>query len=210
MPAQPTAAQSRASRANGARSLGPVSDAGKARAARNATRHGLCSRSFGLLPDEDPDEYAAYEAMWLHTLHPTDLPEHDTALAVVQARWREMRADRLEAQILTDLFAADGLADEAERRAVKAAGMKALATLIRYRHRIQRDHDLALAALEALRQRPPVPEPDEPEPARRSEPERRVATIAVVPGEPEPLGPLTRQQRRWREVQERKAARRAA
>ena len=208
MPAQPTAAQSRASRANGARSLGPVSDAGKARAARNATRHGLCARSFVLLPDEDPDEHAAYEAMWLRTLHPTDLPERDAALAVVRARWREMRADRLEAQILTDLFAADGLADEAERRAVKAQGMKALATLIRYRHRIQRDHDLAMAALEALRQRPQLA--DEPEPVRRSEPERRVSAVAVMRSEPEPLGPLTRQQRRWREVQERKAARRAA
>jgi hypothetical protein len=208
MPAQPTAAQSLASRANGARALGPVSDAGKARAARDATRHGLCSRSFVLLPDEDPEEHAAYQAMWLRTLHPTDLPERDAALAVVRAHWREMRADRLEAQILADLFAADGLADEAERRAVKAERMKALATLIRYRHRIQRDHDLALSALEALRQRPPVP--DEPEPVLRIEPERRVPAASTVPSEPEPLGPLTRQQRRWREVQERKAARRAA
>jgi hypothetical protein len=114
-----------------------------AQPAANVTRHGPCPPRFVLLPDEDPDEWAAYEAMWLHTLNPTDLPERDTALAVVRARWREMRADRLEAQILTDLFAADGLADEAERRAVKAAGMKALATLIRYRHRIQRDHDLS-------------------------------------------------------------------
>jgi hypothetical protein len=208
MPAQPTAAQSRASRLNGSRSLGPVSEAGKARAARNATRHGLCSRSFVLLPDEDPEEHAAYQAMWLRTLHPTDLPERDAALAVVRARWREMRADRLEAQILTDLFAADGLADEAERRAAKVAGMKALATLIRYRHRIQRDHDLALTAFEALRQRAKLP--DEPEPVLRSEPERQAARPATVPSEPEPEGPLTRQQRRWREVQERKAARRAA
>ena len=146
--------------------------------------------------------------MWLHTLHPTDLPERDAALAVVRARWREMRADRLEAQILADLFAADDLPDEAERRAVKAERMKALSTLIRYRHRIQRDHDLALAALEALRQRPPAP--DEPEPVPRREPERPVPRPAVVPSEPEPLGPLTRQQRRRREAQARKAGKRAA
>jgi hypothetical protein len=208
MPAQPTAAQSRASRLNGQRSLGPVSEAGKARAARNATRHGLCAGTFHLLPDEDPEEHAAHEAMWLHTLNPTDLPERDAALAVVRARWREMRADRLEAQILTDLFAADDLPDEAERRAVKAERMKALSTLIRYRHRIQRDHDLAMAALEALRQRPQLP--DEPERARRSEPEPLARRMAVVPGEPEPETPLTRQQRRRREAQARKTGRRAA
>jgi hypothetical protein len=206
MPAQPTVAQSQTSRLNGCRSRGPVSEAGKARAARSATRHGLCSRSFHLLPDEDPEEYAAYKAMWLHTLNPSDLPERDAALAVVQARWREARADRLEAQILADLFAADALPDEAERRAVKAERMKALATLIRYRHRLQRDHDLALAALEALRQRPQLP--DEPEPARRSEPEPLARRMAVVPGEPET--PLTRQQRRRREAQARKTGRRAA
>jgi hypothetical protein len=208
MPAQPTAAQSRASRLNGQRSLGPVSEAGKARAARNATRHGLCADTFHLLPDEDPEEHAAHEAMWLHTLNPTDLPERDAALAVVRARWRERRADRLEAQILADLFAADDLPDEAERRAVKAERMKALSTLIRYRHRIQRDHDLALAALEALRQRPQLP--DEPEPVLRSEPEPVARRMAIVPSEPEPLGPLTRQQRRRREAQARKAGKRAA
>ena len=33
--------------------------------AHNAIRHGLASERFFLLPDEDPDAYAGYEAMWL-------------------------------------------------------------------------------------------------------------------------------------------------
>ena len=37
----------------------------------------------------------------------------------IRAMWRELRADRLEAQVLTDLFAAGGLADPAEAAAAK-------------------------------------------------------------------------------------------
>jgi hypothetical protein len=56
-----------------------------------------------------------------------------------------MRADRLEAEILGELFAAKNMAEEAEARVVRAAATRALSTLLRYRHRIQRDADRALA-----------------------------------------------------------------
>ena len=67
--------------------------------------------------------------------------------------WREERADRLEVQVLTDLFAAGKLADPAERDAAKAVAFKALGTLLRYRGRIEREHRAAMQALESLRQR---------------------------------------------------------
>jgi hypothetical protein len=57
MPAAPTAAQSAASRSNGARSRGPATPEGKARAARNSVRHGLSGRTFFLLQDEDRADY---------------------------------------------------------------------------------------------------------------------------------------------------------
>jgi hypothetical protein len=65
MPANPSSAQSEASRQNSARSNGPATAAGKARSALNGVRHGLCGRIFFLLPDEDPDEFREHEAMWL-------------------------------------------------------------------------------------------------------------------------------------------------
>ena len=103
MPATPSPAQSEASRLNGARSAGPATAAGKARSARNGVRHGLCGRTFFLLPDEDPEEFREHEAMWLAAWSPRDLHEHQAAEAAIRAMWRESRADRLEAQVLADL-----------------------------------------------------------------------------------------------------------
>ena len=153
MPVAPTSAQSEASRQNGQRSTGPATEAGKARAALNSVRHGLSGQSFFLLPDEDPAEFRAHEALWLAEWRPRDLPEQEAAAAAIRAMWREIRADRLEALVLTDLFAAGRIEDEAERQAAKAAAMKALAILLRYRGRIEREQRAAMTALDRLRQR---------------------------------------------------------
>ena len=120
MPTTPTLAQSTASRQNGARSAGPATTAGKERSSHNSVRHGLSGRTFFLLPDEDPAEFREHEAMWLAAWSPRDLHEHAAASCVIRAMWRAIRADRLEAQVLTDLFAAGAIADETERQAAKA------------------------------------------------------------------------------------------
>jgi hypothetical protein len=72
---------------------GPTTDAGKARSTLNAVRHGLSGRSFFLLPDEDPQEFAAHEAGLLAEFRPRDLVEREATLAVVRAMWREIRGD---------------------------------------------------------------------------------------------------------------------
>ena len=153
MPTTPSPAQSDASRHNGVRSTGPATAAGKARSALNSVRHGLTGRTFFLLPDEDPDEFKEHEATWLAAWRPRDFAEEDAALVAIRALWREIRADRLEALVLADLFAAGGIADEAERQAAKAAAMKALGTVLRYRARIAREFAAAMRELDALRQR---------------------------------------------------------
>ena len=211
MPVAPSPAQSEASRLNGAHSAGPATVAGKARSVLNGVRHGLSGRTFFLLADEDPAEFQAHEATWLAAWAPRDLHEHEAAAAAIRALWRERRADRLEAQVMTDLFAAGELADEAEARA-KAAAMKALGTLLRYRSRIEREHVLAMQALEALRQRrlarAASPRPSEPEPAAPSPAPALPAPTAALattrphaaahelPSEPERTHALNRHQRR--------------
>ena len=223
MPTTPSPAQSEASRLNGAHSTGPATAEGKTRAALKGVRHGLCGRTFFLLPDEDPSEFARHEAMWLAVWSPRDLHEHQAAEAAIRAMWREIRADRLEAAVLSDLFAAGEIADDAERQAAKAAAMKALGTLLRYRGRIEREHRAAMAALDALRQRrlarPSPARPHEPEapPAAIAPLETRSANPSALPAPApssvlavappsEPERPLNRHQRRALAAMARRAA----
>ena len=219
MPTNPTAEQSETSRLNGARSIGPATAAGKARSALNGVRHGLCGRTFFLLPDEDPVEFHQHEAKWLAVWSPRDLHEHQAAEAAIRAMWREIRADRLEVQVLTDLFAAGEIADEAERQAAKAVAFKALATLLRYRGRIEREHRAAIQALETLRQRrharPATPRPGEPEaPTAMPEiPAPAAPMLAAAASSPpaaaqpsEPERHLNRHQRRALAAMSRRAA----
>ena len=183
MPTTPSPTQSEASRLNGARSAGPASEAGKAHSALNGVRHGLCGRTFFLLPDEDAAEFQRHEALWLAAWRPRDLYEHEAAEAAIRCMWREERADRLEAPVLTDLFAAGKLADPAEAEAAKTAAFKALGTLLRYRGRIEREHRAAKQALENLRQRrlarPAAPRPSEPEPTPALNRHQRRALAAM-------------------------------
>ena len=219
MPASPSLGQIEASRRNGACSKGPVSEAGKARSALNGVRHGLSGRTFFLLADEDPAEFEHHEAMWLAAWAPRDLHEQEAAGAAVRALWRQERADRLEAQVLTELFAADAIADQAEREAAKSRAFKQLATLLRYQGRVEREHREALRTLESLRQRrsvgAPALLPREPEPRASMAPaaaavatellELRPAPAAVaLQGEPE--RPLNRHQRCALEAMSRRAA----
>ncbi|MFO1050131.1 MAG: hypothetical protein U1E52_19810 [Geminicoccaceae bacterium] len=199
MPASPSPLQSEASRLNGALSAGPASEAGKARSALNAVRHGLSGRTFFLLPDEDPEEFSAHEAELLRAYRPRDQAEREAVLALVRAEWREVRGDRLEAQVLGDLFAAAKIEAQAVREAARASAFRQLSTVLRYQARLGRELAALRAALDALRRRrlgaPPVR--DEPEPP---------LPAADLPVRDEPERPLNRQQRRALAAMARKRA----
>jgi hypothetical protein len=190
MPMSPSPAQSDASRHNGACSAGPATPEGKARSSLNSVRHGLCGRTFFLLPDEDPAEFH----------------EHRRCGSPPGRRATCSSAGRI--------------ADEAERAAAMDRAFKALATLLRYRGRIEREYRQAMEALEMLRQRrlarPPATRPNEPEempanavPAAPAPADLAPATSrAALRNEPE--RPLNRQQRRALAAIERQVQRQAA
>ena len=90
-------AQRLASRRNGARSRGPVTAEGKARAARNALRHGLCSAETVLVPGEDPSEFAELLADLRAEHRPRDLSEDLLVQRLAVTVWKLARCDRLEA-----------------------------------------------------------------------------------------------------------------
>lgn len=139
MPTDPSPAQRAASRANGARAHGPTSEAGRARCAEAATRHGL-GGTFRLLPEEDAAAYERLRAAWMRRLAPRDAAEEALVDALVAAYWRGRRLEALEERVLSAL-SRDG----------EAPGLPSLSTLARYRARLERDRRAALAELEALR-----------------------------------------------------------
>src|SRR3954452_18840809 len=95
--------QAAASRANGARSRGPLTDVGKARSRSNALKHGLRSAEFGLLPDEDADVWETHLDRVRATYPPQDPVEVHLVEGIAVAQWRELRADRVEADMMSDI-----------------------------------------------------------------------------------------------------------
>src|SRR3954451_3314363 len=96
-------AQVEAARRNGALSRGPVTAEGKARSAQNALKHGMRSAEFGLLPYEDGDAWEAHLADVRATYRPEDPVEVHLIEGIAVAQWRELRADRVEAEVMSDI-----------------------------------------------------------------------------------------------------------
>jgi uncharacterized membrane-anchored protein YhcB (DUF1043 family) len=98
-----TAAQQKASRQNGVLSNGPVTLEGKARSARNATRHGLTGGPV-VLPCESQEEYDAFLQSTIDTWGPSTLAQLDLVHQMATARWRMRRIEPMEAAILTEAY----------------------------------------------------------------------------------------------------------
>ena len=130
-------------RRNGALSRGPVTPEGKARSARNASRHGICART--LVP-ADPGEAAALaelRAAFLARWQPMDAAEANLVEELVFAAWRQVRLRAVEDAVLA----------RAQRGQPASPDLPSLATLIRYRARLARDAQHAADGLRELRRR---------------------------------------------------------
>jgi hypothetical protein len=177
-------ARAEASRKNGARSRGPRTPEGKARAAQNALRHGLRARKYVVLPEEDGAEFEALEAALLAELAPAGALQTVLARRVAIAAWRLARADRLE----VELFEERGYSNASPGLALirDGNGTRSFETLLRYRGAAMAEFWRALKTLKALQAGQTAMELQEAVPASPLRPAAQPPRAAHArPNEPE-------------------------
>ena len=141
-------ARAAASRQNGARSRGPSTPEGKARAAQNALKHGLRAQKYLVLPDEDAAEFEVLEAALVEELAPVGTLQTVLARRVAVAAWRLARADRLEVELFEERGYCNANPDLALIR--DGNGTRSFETLLRYRGAAMAEFWRALKTLKSL------------------------------------------------------------
>jgi hypothetical protein len=141
-------ARAAASRINGARSRGPKTPAGKARAAQNAIKHGMRALKYVVLPDESAAEFHEFEEAMVDELAPVGAVQAVLARRVAVAAWRLARADRMEVELFEERRWEDAGVGMALIR--DGNGTKSFETLMRYRSAAMAEFMRALKTLKAL------------------------------------------------------------
>ena len=177
-----------ASRANGARSRGPVTPEGKQRSAMNAIRHGLLSQTV-VLDGEDPEAFSTLLAAYVERFQPADRVELALVEDMAAANWRQHRSWAIEAEMMNQASAklSSPLAIKRITHGFTtlAAGPE-LALMHRYETRQSRMFQRALANLLALQKdrAPNEPNPDFEHGQDDVQPDDSIAP------DPEPAPPL--------------------
>jgi hypothetical protein len=154
-----TEAQVRANAQNAQRSTGPQTDEGKAAAARNALRHGLCSAQ-ALLPEEDDAPLAVLRQALRADLKPRGPMEDLLFERIVAAEWRLRRAMLVECGIFerTDARFEAGNTQKTLTQQLRhkfqdaCLSADALGKLSRYENSIERGMIRALTELRRLQE----------------------------------------------------------
>ncbi len=140
---------------------GPKTPEGKARSSMNALKHGLRAEKFRLLPEETVEEFEAFAAEIKKDLKPRCAMERQFVEAIVIAFWREMRADRMEADVMSDMPPHCDDRVHGSNLIGKPENRMSMTTMLRYRAQASMDLKRALANLAAHRKaRGSVPEQD--------------------------------------------------
>src|SRR5580698_8801891 len=85
-----TPKQIEASRKNGARSRGPITEAGKQNSARNSTRHGLLAQTV-VLDEESADRFLDLFTGYMDEHKPSTATQISLVETMAAARWRQLR-----------------------------------------------------------------------------------------------------------------------
>jgi hypothetical protein len=198
-------ARAAASRSNGAKSRGPKTPEGRARAAQNALKHGLRAQKCVVLPGERASAFAAFEAALIEELAPEGALQTVLAQRVVAASWRLARSERIEAELFAEQWLAGASLGLALTR--DGNGARAFDTLLRYRGAAQAEFSRTLRLLKTLQAEaaqpqshtrpreaapehaPPAPRPNQPEARSIPGESRAEAASAVTPPRPDPATP---------------------
>ena len=98
-----------AARANGAKSRGPVTAAGKAQSSKNSVKHGLTSTVTIILPGESEDQFRREHADLVCTLRPVNDAEAKLVEDIASLQWQMSRAIRMNSHLLN--LQMDAIAD---------------------------------------------------------------------------------------------------
>jgi hypothetical protein len=137
-----------ASRKNGAKSRGPKTPEGKARARLNAIKHGMRAAMHVVLPDENALEFHALQEALLDELAPEGALQLVLARRVAVAAWRLARADRMEVELFEERRWENAGVGMALIR--DGNGTRSFETLMRYRSAAMAEFMRALRTLKAL------------------------------------------------------------
>jgi hypothetical protein len=159
------------SRANGAKSRGPITPAGKAKSARNALRHGLSARRV-TLPEESEPAFRAFLQSYLDRFEPRDPVELELVHSMAVTRWRLRRCTLIDTNMFSNTLArsrdeADSYLDnmdDDERLAwtfkVMSDRTQCINLLVRYEGMLTRAYDRALRQLQEIRRAAKTPTPE--------------------------------------------------
>ena len=165
--------KSESARINGAKSRGPVTEAGRRRSSQNALKHGLTAQTI-LLPSEDPDEFHQLLDSYVKQFQPDGPVELDLIQDMVAAKWRLQRLALIETQLFIEsmedaeeradsrLSPIESLTDGFERMVQD----NSLAFLHRAESRLERTYSRALRNLLQLQK---LRQPATPPPPRQGE-----------------------------------------
>ncbi len=99
-----TPAQINANRANAQKSTGPRSVEGKSASRFNALKHGIDAASI-VIPGEDPADYDALVAHYLHEYRPQSASESFHLDTMIRADWHKRRLEGVEADLYHTVLA---------------------------------------------------------------------------------------------------------
>jgi hypothetical protein len=141
-----------ASRANGARSRGPVTESGKQISSQNARSHDLLGRCI-VVEGESREGFQAVLTQHLERFQPADGVELGIVEEMVAASWRMRRAWAIESRLLSEGIDAQPPCDPTGRLTAafsSLADSPALALLHRYEIRLHRIYQRGLRNLQLL------------------------------------------------------------